>query len=105
VAPTALFVGSDVHAVAALHAARVCGRRVPADLAVVSFDGTRDAGYAHPPLTVIRRPIEQLARVGLDRLLRADPSDNAHVVIPYELVVGRSCGCDGSDAPGKDEIA
>jgi LacI family transcriptional regulator len=93
-APTALFVGSDLQAVAVLHAARVRGIRVPEDLAVVSFDGTLESSYSLPPMTTIRQPVEQLARLGIDRLVDPAATDDLHAVVTYELIVRRSCGCD-----------
>lgn len=93
-APTAVFVGSDVQAVALLHAVRTRGRRVPDDLAVVSFDDTRESAYAQPPLTTVRQPVEQIARLGISRLLDPAPAHERPGVVPYELIVRRSCGCD-----------
>lgn len=93
-APTALFVASDLQAVATLHAARSRGVRVPDDLAVVSLDGTLESSYSQPPMTTIRQPTERIARRGLDLLLAPDAAADQHTVVPYDLVVRRSCGCD-----------
>src|SRR5689334_5478381 len=58
--PEAVFVASDTMAMGALRAITEAGLRVPADIAVVSFDDLPAAAYANPPLTTIRQPIAEL---------------------------------------------
>ena len=70
--------------------------RVPQDVSLVGFDDTFLSRYLTPPLTTVRAPIEQVGQeavrqlVGLIRGGRAD----ALVLLPTELVIRRSCGCD-----------
>ena len=57
--PDALLISSDVQAIGVLSAAAELGRRVPEDLAVVSFDGTRAGAFAVP---VSRRSLSRQPR-------------------------------------------
>lgn len=87
---TAVFVSSDVQAAGVLSACARLGRAVPRDLAVVAFDGTRIAPHTQPPLTVVQQPVEQIARLAVDRLLArtgGGPAEPTHDVLATELVV------------------
>jgi len=92
--PTALFASSDMQAIGALRALGELGLRVPEDVAVLSFDGTDEAEYAAPRLTVVRQPVEEMAEEAVARLIAPDP-DRAphHASFTPTLVIGRSCGC------------
>jgi DNA-binding LacI/PurR family transcriptional regulator len=88
----AVFAGSDVTAVGALRALADAGRRVPGDVAVVGFDDVELARFTDPPLTTIRQPSGEQARVLVSALLaqvRGEPTP-APVVLPTELVVRAS---------------
>lgn len=92
--PSAVFAISDLIAVGVLRAAHELGVRVPDDLAVVSFDGSRETEYSWPPLTAVRQPIEAMAAVAVDLML--DPDDlpgSGHHVCESPLIIRRSCGC------------
>jgi LacI family transcriptional regulator len=105
--PTAFFVTSDIQAVGAIYACSEMGLRVPDDVAVVGFGGTRRAGYTVPPLTTMRQDVEYIADVATRELLKHIKSPGQ---APYRsrlrgnLVLGRSCGCDlrphGASEPG-----
>ena len=92
--PTAVFACSDLLAVGLLRAGHERGLALPGDLDVVSFDGTKEAEYSWPPLTVVAQPIAAMARAAVS--LALDPARPT----PYSrfegtLVVRRSCGCGG----------
>jgi DNA-binding LacI/PurR family transcriptional regulator len=53
----AVFVGSDLMAIAAMDEIREHGRRVPEDVAVVGYDDLSIAEHSNPPLTTIRQDI------------------------------------------------
>ena len=99
-----LFVASDLMALGALAVLRRAGRRVPEDVAIVSFDDNEFATTADPPLTTVRqdpfiqgrtmvrlflalnRPdIEVAAEDGVP-----DVSGVDHVILPVSLVVRES---------------
>jgi LacI family transcriptional regulator len=90
--PTAVFACSDLVAVGLLRAAHERGLALPGDLAVVSFDGTKEAEYSWPPLTVVAQPIAAMARAAVT--LALDPARaTPYAQFQGTLVVRRSCGC------------
>lgn len=90
--PTAVFASSDLLAVGLLRAGHERGLAVPGDLAVVSFDGTKEAEYSWPPLTVVAQPIAEMARAAVS--LALDPArPTPYIQFQGTLVVRRSCGC------------
>jgi LacI family transcriptional regulator len=92
--PSALFIGADVQAVGVLHACYEAGVAVPGDIAIVSFDGTKDSAFSAPPLTSVQLPMDEMARLALDKLLAEGPTGlNVHTVVEHSLVLRDSCGC------------
>jgi LacI family transcriptional regulator len=90
--PTAVFACSDLVAVGLLRAAHERGLALPGDLAVISFDGTKEAEYSWPPLTVVAQPIPAMARAAVT--LALDPArPTPYAQFEGTLVVRRSCGC------------
>lgn len=67
---TAVFCCNDDMAIGALKAAHDAGYRVPEELSLIGFDDIRFSAYTSPPLTTVRRPIEQMGRSGAERLLK-----------------------------------
>lgn len=90
--PTAVLAASDAIAIGALHALRQRGLRVPQDMAVVSIDGTAEAGYSWPPLTTVRQPFETMAEAALAALAEP-PEAETRVLFPMSLQIRSSCGC------------
>lgn len=67
--PTAVFCCNDDMAIGAMKAATETGMRIPADVSVVGFDDIGFSHYTNPPLTTVKRPIEQLSRMGARKIL------------------------------------
>jgi LacI family transcriptional regulator len=91
--PTAIVAGSDLMALAALHAIWDSGRRPGHDVAVVGFDDLEAAALAHPPLTTIRQDRQQLGATAADRaieLLERPDRAERNTILPVELVVRAS---------------
>jgi LacI family transcriptional regulator len=55
---------------AALTAAHELRLEIPRDLSVAGFDDTSSSRFAWPPLTTVRQPITEVARVATEVLLR-----------------------------------
>ena len=89
---TALFCVSDVMAMGAIRAIHDLGRRVPRDISVVGYDGIPLSRFSVPRLTTVRQDTQQLARQGVDLLLRnlQRPRPPVHGVVSFELIAGES---------------
>jgi DNA-binding LacI/PurR family transcriptional regulator len=78
-------------AMGALRALAKAGKRVPEDVALVGFDDMPMAGYAHPPLTTVRQPLDRMA-AAMAELLLAQLSDQStydgldHIICSTELI-------------------
>jgi DNA-binding LacI/PurR family transcriptional regulator len=95
--PTAMIGGSDTLATGLLRGLREGGRRVPEDVALVSFDEPVSADLLDPPMTCLARHDRDLGRMAAEALLRAlagDEGPPGTVRVPAALSVRRSCGCD-----------
>ncbi|RYG47151.1 LacI family transcriptional regulator [bacterium] len=83
-APDAIFCRSDMIALPCLTAIRKAGLRVPEDIAVIGFDGLEFLDYSNPSLTSIEQPVEQIAKIAVERLF-ARMADNT-IPVWSELV-------------------
>jgi LacI family transcriptional regulator len=92
---TAVFVHSDTMAIGVLSALAAAGRRVPADVAVVSCDDMPFAEYLTPALTSVRVPFAETGQQAVLLLLRRIRDEEVPaepVLLPVELIVRESCG-------------
>ena len=89
---TALFCVSDVMALGAIRAIHDLGRRAPREIPGVGYDGTPHSRFSAPRPTTVRQDTQQLARQGVDLLLRnlQRPRPPVHGVVPFELIAGES---------------
>ncbi|MGI8452256.1 MAG: substrate-binding domain-containing protein, partial [Streptosporangiaceae bacterium] len=89
------FVHSDTMAIGVLSALASAGRRVPADVAVVSCDDMPFAEYLTPSLSSLRVPFAETGQEAVELLLRSiagEPAPESTVRLPVELIVRDSCG-------------
>ncbi len=102
--PTAIFSSNNIVTQHTLHALDTLKLKVPSDVALVGFDDLKMFDIFLPPITVVRQPLEGLGRSAAEMLLeqlhgtagrRAPAAGASNVVLPVELVVRRSCGCNG----------
>jgi LacI family transcriptional regulator len=87
--PTALVAFNDKIAIGAMEAATERGLRVPEDLSVVGFDDLELSRVVVPRLTTVRQPLEEMARLGVELLLRlidGGEIDTLHIELATELV-------------------
>jgi DNA-binding LacI/PurR family transcriptional regulator len=91
----AIFTGDDEAAVGALQALQAAGRRVPEDISVAGFDDQNLAAVINPPLTTVHTPTAEVGRAAAEQLLRLIRTEKADLLtlLPTELVIRRSCGC------------
>lgn len=87
----AVFVNSDLMAIAAIKTILEHGRRVPEDVAVVGYDDVSIAIYNNLPLTTIRQNVPLAGRLLAQNLIRfIKTGEISNVTTPVELVIRRS---------------
>jgi DNA-binding LacI/PurR family transcriptional regulator len=84
----AVFAASDLTAIGAMRAIVASGRQVHTEVAVIGFDDVGEAQLAHPALTTVRQPINEMGRTMATRLLQrlAGAEVQLRTVLPVELV-------------------
>lgn len=95
----ALVCNNDYMAAEVLRALTEAGIDVPGKVALVGFDNMEICELTNPPLTSISQPVEELARRAVALLFaRMEDPEAGHeqVLVPPQLVVRRSCGCEVS---------
>lgn len=95
--PDAVVCANDQMAIGVLQAFSRAGVRVPDDVALVGFDDIYPGNLSDPPLTTVHQPMRLLGERACDRLLErlARPDLRPTMeMLPTELVLRASCGCD-----------
>lgn len=89
---TAVFAASDFYALELMRFLQTSGMRVPEDISVAGFDGSRDAAEAVPRLTTVRQDAALRATAALDLLLDmvGGGSGGKTVCIPVALQIADS---------------
>ena len=91
--PTAVVAFNDNLAAGAMQAARKRGFTLPRDLSIVGFDDAEHAPLVTPPLTTMRQPLAEMARMAVElltRLLAGRPLEALKVELGTQLVVRES---------------
>jgi LacI family transcriptional regulator len=94
--PDAVICGNDQMAIGAIRQLQTLGIAVPADVAVVGFDGMPLGAMLAPALTTVRQPMRLLGQRACLRLLHriGDPALPRHAEqLLTDLVIRESCGC------------
>jgi DNA-binding LacI/PurR family transcriptional regulator len=87
----AVFINSDLMAIAAMDAIRENGRHVPEDIAVVGYDDLSISEHSNPPLTTIRQNIPLAGKLLAQNLIQYLQSGLVtNVSTPIELIVRKS---------------
>lgn len=100
--PTAIFAGNNLTMRYLLHALTALHIQVPAQVALAGFDDFDVADVLQPTLTVVRQPVYKIGEVAanllFERILRREfPSTGRRIVLPLDLVIRCSCGCNPDD--------
>jgi LacI family transcriptional regulator len=96
--PTAIFVSNYMVMRYTLHALNTLGIAIPQQIAIAGFDDFDMADIFNPAITVVRQPLHEVGRAAaemlFEQLLHQDPdAKTQRRVLPVELVIRRSCGC------------
>lgn len=99
--PTALFSLNNVTTTQVLGMLQRENIRIPQEVAIIGFDDFELAPLLAVPLTAVRQPAAELGRSATRLILdwvRSHSTDmrsaRARIVLPTELVIRRSCGCE-----------
>ncbi|NYD57610.1 LacI family transcriptional regulator [Nocardioides marinisabuli] len=74
------------------------GRSIPGDFRVIGFDGVGAVALAHPSLTTVRQPVEEMAQ-SIRALIESDEEPSSRWFEP-ELVLGATSPASGSELSG-----
>lgn len=95
--PDAIFCSDDLTAILVMNIAQEIGLTVPADLKLIGYDGTQFIQDYMPRLTTIAQPIEELAELLVEILLKQIEDQNVNTkdaknqyMLPIKLVMGES---------------
>ena len=91
---TALFAANDALAIGAIRCFRDFNLRIPEDVAIVGFDDVEIANTAHPTLTTMHVPKEEMGAIALRRIVEMIDKKDASfskTVVPVKLVLRESC--------------
>ena len=93
--PTAVFCLSDAAAAGVLAAAQARGLAVPGALSVIGCGDDPCAHFAHPYLTTVHLPLEEMGELGvreIDRLVHDAPAPAPRKIVPpVRLIQRQSC--------------
>ncbi|WP_116474917.1 LacI family DNA-binding transcriptional regulator [Zobellella maritima] len=91
--PTAIICGSDPLAYGAFFESKAMGIAVPEDVSITGFDDTWLARHLTPPLTTLRTPQPQMAKLAAQYLISRLHGDDvdAPPILDVELIVRESC--------------
>lgn len=88
--PSFVFCANDDMAIGALKACSELNVRVPQDISIVGFDDSLFSAYTIPALTTIKKPIDQLAQLGMQALSQlmsaTEPTTDKELIKP-DLII------------------
>lgn len=89
--PTAFLAAYDDIAIGAMRAVYEAGLSIPGDVAIIGNDNARESSYLHKALTTLSPPVNKMAELGTEIMLRAiqenDPSTIHHISLKPELII------------------
>jgi LacI family transcriptional regulator len=93
----AVFVSNDQMALGAIRALYARNLEIPADIAVIGYDGIPESAYFHPPLTTIYQDLHTLGCMAVNTLVgiiekrrQGLESDTESLVLQPELIIRES---------------
>ena len=87
----AVFVNSDLMAIAAMDVIREHGRRISEDVAVIGYDDLSITEHSNPPLTTVRQNVPGAGKMLAENLIKyLQTGTVTNVTLPVELIVRKS---------------
>lgn len=83
-----IFAGNDLIAAEALRACAASGRMVPGDIKIIGFGDTGAASLTIPPLSSVRQPLKEMARLSVQNILKKRRGEvvPSRMVLPVDVV-------------------
>ena len=90
--PDGIFVSDDLTAILTMKIAKQLDMNIPYDLKIIGYDGTSFIESYFPQLTTIRQPIDEIASLLVDILLKRIKGEktNKDYILPISLIPGGS---------------
>lgn len=90
--PDGIFVSDDLTAILTMKIAHQLELKIPDNLKIIGYDGTSFIENFFPQLTTIRQPIDEIASLIVDVLLKKIKGEKASkdYILPISLLPGRS---------------
>ncbi|HHB0784754.1 sucrose operon repressor ScrR [Enterococcus faecium] len=90
--PDGIFVSDDLTAILTMKIANQLNLNVPEDLKIIGYDGTTFIEKFFPQLTTIRQPIDEIANLIVDILLKKIKGEktNKDYILPISILSGGS---------------
>jgi LacI family transcriptional regulator len=84
--------------------------KIPEQLALIGFDDFEFADILEPSLTVVSQPVNELGKIAAMQMFeQLEKGRSQHIgkvtMLPVELVIRRSCGCDPVSSSAKPTLA
>jgi LacI family transcriptional regulator len=101
---SAIFAFNDVMAAGVIGELQRAGLRVPGDVSVIGFDDIPIASAIYPSVTTIAQPIPEMARLGVELLLRRIRGPDApfeRYILPTRLIPRESTAAPAPRSHGK----
>lgn len=95
--PSAIFCANDGFALAALKGALQMGLHVPGDISIIGHNDELPSTLFYPELTTIRQPLDQIATIAVDLLLKMIVGEEvesalaARILVMPELMIRGTC--------------
>lgn len=91
----AVVAANDYMAIGAMDELAARGIRVPEDVLVMGFDDALVARFAPRSLSTVAQPIEEMAELAVDAILKSLKGEQANVgsCLDVQLMLRESCGC------------
>lgn len=91
VLPDAIICAADIIAIGLMSTLLNLGVKIPGDVLVTGLDDIYLNDYFSPPLTTVRQPLSEIARIAVDNLLNPDEiEETKEIALPGELVIRES---------------
>ena len=89
--PSAFLAGYDDIAIGALRALDEAGLSVPEDIVIIGNDNIRESSYLHKSLSTLSPPVDKMAKLGAEIMLRAVSGEDEgvihHISLKPDLII------------------